>query len=697
MPCWDGWGKRVAEVAVARGTVRVAAASLDVTVGDWAGNRDLIASALADARARGATIVALPELAVTGYSLGDRVAMKGTLERAWASVLELAPHTVGLFTVLGLPVAHDGAIYDAVAVLIDGQVVAIVPKENLATGDVEYETRWYAGWSRGRQATWRAPDGTELPMGSFVFDLGGAVRVAVEICEDGWKANRPGSAAALAGATVVLNASASWFQVGKHAVRRSLVEAVSREDRVAYVYSSLVGCDATRMVFDGSTLIAVDGVVVGEGERLRMDRRHSVVCVDVDVDALLRARHTEGSWRQQEGERHQGTFGHLPDVLVFDALASSVAPAQAPAAYWLPVAVPADPSLAWVTDEGFFDGPLTPEDLAHIELELALAMGLESYQRKTGSPGYTLALSGGRDSTMCAVLVQRMLRYRHPEASPDALRALVRQHLTTAYLPTENSSEATRHAAQAIAEALGADHLEIGVQETFALHRRLVEDGMGIALKWEDPTHDLALQNLQARIRASVIWTVANLRRQVLLTTSNKSEAAVGYTTMDGDSAGGLAPLADVPKSLISAWLDWVQRRSGLVGLDAVLGTPPTAELRPGAEQTDEGDLMPFAVLDRLTYHFAFLGEEPVVIFQRLWPELAPRYEGDATAFAAHLRRFVTMFCRAQWKRERFAISFRVTAFDLDPKTGFRFPPVQAPFTEELADLDAYVRSLASS
>jgi NAD+ synthase (glutamine-hydrolysing) len=194
-----------------------------------------------------------------------------------------------------------------------------------------------------------------------------------------------------------------------------------------------------------------------------------------------------------------------------------------------------------------------------------------------------------------------------------------------------------------------------------------------------------------------VIWTVANLRRQVLLTTSNKSEAAVGYTTMDGDSAGGLAPLADVPKSLISAWLAWARERHGLTALDAVLATPPTAELRPGAGQTDEGDLMPFAVLDRLTYHFAFLGEEPVVLFRRLWPELSERYGGDPRVFAAHVRRFVQMFCRAQWKRERFAISFRVTAFDLDPKTGFRFPPVQAAFVEELDDLDRHVEALVGA
>jgi NAD+ synthase (glutamine-hydrolysing) len=169
----------------------------------------------------------------------------------------------------------------------------------------------------------------------------------------------------------------------------------------------------------------------------------------------------------------------------------------------------------------------------------------------------------------------------------------------------------------------------------------------------------------------------------------------VGYTTMDGDTSGGIAPLSDVPKSLVQDWLIWAADFYGLEALQLVAATPATAELRPADRgQTDEGDLMPFAVLDRLMFHFVQRGQEPLEMFQSLWPELALRYDHNAQAFAADIRTFVLRFCRAQWKRERFAIGFRVAAFDLDPKTGFRFPPVQDPFTEELAALDTYVASL---
>ena len=122
---------------------------------------------------------------------------------------------------------------------------------------------------------------------------------------------------------------------------------------------------------------------------------------------------------------------------------------------------------------------------------------------------------------------------------------------------------------------------------------------------------------------------------------------------------------------------------------------PATAELRPPDRgQTDEDDLMPYAILDRLMDHFVQRGQDPVQIFRSLWPELSRRYNGAPRAFAAHIRKFVRMFCIAQWKRERYAIGFRVTAFDLDPKTGLRWPPVQAPFTEELAELDRYVATI---
>lgn len=678
-------------------TAHIAAATLNQTVGDWTGNAARIARVVHEARERGARLLVLPEMCIPGYSLGDRLLMRGTLERSWRCLEELLPATRGMVVLLGLPVRHRDVLYNVIAVVADGRIEALIPKENLATGDVQYENRWFSGWPRGVVETFYTHDGRELPIGTMLFEAAGIGRFGVEVCEDGWKGNRPGSSYALAGATIVCNPSASWFVLGKHRTRRAMVEQISREDHVVYAYTSLLGCDATKLVFDGSVFMAVDGQVLDEGRRFLFSEDVELVDRVVDLAALERTRMEEGSWRQQVESARRGELGSLPRIHRIQGAFGTTRPAEPPEPYWMQGTTDTshpDPSLRWMVEAGLVPA-FGATDLPHLELELALAMGLREYRAKCGIPGFTLALSGGRDSAMCAVLIARMFRYDRPELDPEALRAHVGRHFTTAYLATDNSSSATGDAARALATELGTTHHHGVIQPAFDTHVELCRQMTGVALSWDEPAHDIPLQNVQARLRGSLIWMIANLNRSLLIATSNKSEAAVGYATMDGDTSGGLSPIADVPKSLVTLWLHWAARFHGLESLEAVTGIPATAELRPPEEgQTDEDDLMPFAVLDQLIFHFVQHGQDPLEMFRTLWPRMESRYQGDAEAFAAHIHKFVRLFCRAQWKRERFAISLRVTAFDLDPKTGFRFPPVQAPFTEELAELDLYVHQL---
>lgn len=675
-------------------SAHVAAASLNQTVGDWSGNRRRIAWALGEARSRGARLVVLPELCISGYSLGDRVLRRGTLTRSWRVLQELLPETRGLVAVIGLPVAHRDVVYDACAVVADGRLVGLVPKENLATGDVQYENRWYAAWPARHHETFRTPEGLEVPIGHLVFEAAGLGRFGVEICEDGWMGMRPGSVHALSGAQIVCNPSASWFTLGKHGVRRQMVQQISREDKVVYLYASLLGCDATRLVFDGSVFLAQQGEILAEGRRFLFHESGEVVDRVVDLATVGRDRTEEGSWRQQVQALQGEDPTRRPLVVPIEGAFGTDDPPAPPPPYWTRGhdAAPVDPSLDWLHRTGLIRRPPTHRDLPFLELELALAMGLGQYRTKSGIRGFTVALSGGRDSSMVVVLVARALRYEHPALDDAALKALVHEKLATAYLGTAHSGSATSQAARALAEELGADHVDVPIQEAVDVHLRLGAALTGAPLSWSNPAHDVPLQNVQARLRGSLIWMLANVRGFLLLATSNKSEAAVGYATMDGDTSGGLAPLTDVPKSLVSAWVAWAAEFHDLGSLRLVVRVPATAELRPpDRAQTDEGDLMPYAILDRILEAFAWRGQDPVDIFRSLWPELAPTYGGDPRAFAAHIRKFVRLFCQAQWKRERYAISFRVTAFDLDPKAGFRFPPVQDPFTAELAELDAYV------
>ncbi|MEE2750355.1 MAG: NAD(+) synthase [Myxococcota bacterium] len=678
-------------------TAHVATAALNQTVGDWKGNTARIVEAARAASALGARLLVLPEMCIPGYSLGDRLPRRGTLERSWQALEQIKVHTADLIVCVGLPISHRGVLFNAMAVVANTQIVGLVAKEHLATGDVEYESRWYSGWPHGRIESFSSPSGQEIPIGSLVFEASGLGRFALEICEDGWKGIRPGSRYALAGAEIICNPSASWFTLGKHAARKRLVEQASLEDHCAYLYTSLLGCDATRLIFDGSTLIAADGKTLGEGRRFVFDAQVEIVDCVLDLDALRLARREEGSWRQQVGQAAEGELGPMPEMIRVAGDFSSSEPVDAQEGnWWAPSDTPhPDPSLAWLETMGITRS-ITHPDVPHLELELALALALRDYTSKSGIRKLAIALSGGRDSAMVALLVHRMFRYEHPELDLPALDAVVNQALVTAYLPTDHSGEATRLAAAGLAEAIGATHHEINIQSAVSLHRELLEGSIGRELSWENTVEDLALQNVQARLRGSMIWMLANLDQALLLSTSNKSEAAVGYTTMDGDTSGGLSPIADVPKSLVMLWLSWARDFHNYSCLDPIEALEPTAELRPPEQsQTDEDDLMPFEVLDTLLYHFVEKGQDPVAIFEALWPSMQDRYNHRPDAFASDIKRFVKMLCGAQWKRERFAISFRVSAFDLDPKTGFRFPAVQAPFTEELADLDAHVANLA--
>ena len=221
----------------------VGVASVNQTVGDWAGNEARVRQAIVAAREQGVKLLLLPEMCLSGYSLSDRLLRRGTTEYSWDRLMSLADATTGMAVGVGLPIWHDGVLYNGMGLLANGKLAGLVCKENLATGDVEYENRYFGPWSHGRLVDYKGPDGTIAPLGTQIFELPGIGRVAFEICEDAWKGIRPGSFYALAGATILMNPSASWFVIGKHQIRRRLVRQISREDHCVYLYSSLLGCD----------------------------------------------------------------------------------------------------------------------------------------------------------------------------------------------------------------------------------------------------------------------------------------------------------------------------------------------------------------------------------------------------------------------------------------------------------------------
>jgi NAD+ synthase (glutamine-hydrolysing) len=652
--------------------VKVGAAVLNQIPLDWDGNRARIEGAIAAARAEGVSILCLPELCVSGYGCEDAFHSPGLHATALDVLLELAPATGGMIVCAGLPLFYNRALYNAAALLVDGRVAGFAAKRNMAGDGIYYEPRWFKPWPEGHVARIEV-GGREVPLGADLFDCGG-VKIGFEVCEDAWVANRPGGHLALEGADVILNPSASNFAFGKHEVRQRFVIEGSRAFGVAYVYANHLGNEAGRIIYDGGALIASAGQLVAVGERFSYrDFEVTSAVVDITDNRMIQSR--TGSFRPEVEDR-------AVDV-AFDF------PALEPAAEAVPV-------RTWE------DGERIKEE----EFARAVALALFDYLRKSRARGFVVSLSGGADSAAVSCLVSLMVHFAAGQLGLDGLkgklghidlagastpRAVVGRLLTCAYQSTRNSGPVTRAAARRVAEAVGARYLELDVDAMVQGYQDLISRAIERPLSWE--RDDVTLQNVQARARGPSIWMLANLENALLLATSNRSEAAVGYATMDGDTCGGLSPIAGIDKAFLLGWLSWLEKEGpaglfAIPALAAVTVQAPTAELRPPSEhQTDEKDLMPYVLLDAIEDSAIRDRHTPVEVFQ----EMRVRFPDLATPdLVIYVERFFRLWCRNQWKRERYAPSFHLDDKNLDPKTWCRFPILSGGYERELAELRAY-------
>ena len=649
--------------------LRISAAQLATTPLDWMGNLDVCLQAVGAAREAGTQILVLPELCLTGYGCEDAFLAPWVADRAWASLARLAAEVPeGMLVAVGIPVRLRGHLHNGAAVLTRARIEGVVCKRHLAREGIHYEPRWFTPWPQGKLVQSRT---LGCPVGDQVFDWGG-VRVGIEICEDAWAADRPGLDLAAADCDVILSPSASHFALGKDEIRERLVLDGSRSLGVAYAYANLSGNEAGRVVYDGSVRIAAAGNLLAQAPSLSF-APWVLATADVDVEDL-RTRRSVSSHPVSRG---------APEVT---RIAGSV------------VSRP----LAASSHQ-----PLPPRP-AHERFARAAAMGLWDYLRKSRSQGFVLSLSGGADSAACAVLVHLACAWALEERGealvrqdlshipdlPAALdaRALCGHLLLCAYQATRNSGTTTLQAARTVAQGTGARFVEWSVDDLVQGYLALGQTALGRTLDWS--RDDIALQNIQARVRAPSVWLLANATGCLLITTSNRSEMAVGYATMDGDTSGSVSPLAGIDKSFLLGWLADLERH-GLPGLEpmpwleAITAQAPTAELRPRkageAEQTDEADLMPYPLLSRLEILSLRERKSPAQCLESLMAD--PAWNGDPVRLKEWVKRFFRLWSRNQWKRERYAPSFHLDQHNLDPRSWCRFPILSGGFSEELADL----------
>jgi NAD+ synthase (glutamine-hydrolysing) len=526
--------------------MRLALCQMNATVGDIAGNTQRIRAGMREASDAGAELVLFPELAITGYPPEDLLLKEHFLADAASALRELAGDARGVVAVVGFPErAQD--VYNAAAVLADGAVHAIYRKVYLPNYGVFDEQRYF-----------------QSGPGGAIFDVG-SQRVGLTVCEDIWEPGPPASEEALAGATLILNISASPYHVGKGSERERMFAQRARENLACVAFCGLVG-GQDELVFDGhACVIDHNGTTIARAAQFREEL---LVC-DVDLEAAAAARLRDTSQRPA-ARRSERRVLELPALPASSAAATSAADA-APG--------------------GALAEPLTP---VGAEVYGALTLGLRDYVRKNGFEHVVLGLSGGIDSALVACL---------------AADALGHERVGAVIMPSPYSSTVTQADARALAAALRLPTHELAIES--------IMDAYDQALQVEFAAHepDLTEENLQARIRGNLLMALSNKFGWLVVTTGNKSEMSVGYSTLYGDLAGGFAVIKDVPKTLVYRLCEWRNSPAGafaaraLDGPDAPAGVehpipdsiierPPSAELRP--EQRDEDSLPPYELLDRI-------------------------------------------------------------------------------------------------
>lgn len=692
--------------------IRLAAAALNQTPMAWDNNLRHIRAAMAAAREAGVGVLCLPELCITGYGCEDMYFSPGIQQRALELLQELLPDTAGLVATLGLPVFQEGALYNAAAVACDGELLGIVAKQFLAGDGIHYEPRWFRPWPAGEVGTIEIA-GRHYPVGDVLFECGG-IRIGLEICRDAWVADRTGCSLAQRGADVLLNPSASHFAFAKQQIRERFVLEGSRAFCVSYAYANLLGNEAGRSIYDGGTLIATNGRMLARGPRFSfVDWLLTMAVIDLDSTRRTKAESfPTASPRAIEPDR--GLVSVEFEYPAVEEPAGSGAVRTGTQSGSIHTPPPGHPE--WET------GPYQK----HEEFTRSVALALFDYLRKSRSQGFVVSISGGVDSSAVAVLVHLMVQFACRELGvrpfaeklphiPTLLskllatdpwsgfgdeqsRCAVRQLLTCVYQATRNSSSTTEHSAETVCNTIGAEFIRWNIDAMVDQYVETVSQEEGRQLSWE--SDDVALQNIQARARGPGVWLLANLRNRLLLTTSNRSEAAVGYATMDGDTCGGLAPIAGIDKAFLLDWMKWMEI-TGPAGigplpeLQVVNGLQPTAELRPLAEgQTDEADLMPYRVLDAIERAAIRDKLLPIEVFETVRAQFS---QYDVPQLGTWVERFFRLWCRNQWKRERYAPSFHLDDENLDPKSWCRFPILNSGFERELEELREYLRRASVS
>ena len=618
------------------GFVKAAAVTPKIKVADPAYNAKQICACMGAALEREAKIIVFPELCLTGYTCGDLFLQELLLREAKEQLQVVCEASEGsdALVFIGLPVEKDHKIYNVAAVLQNGEVLAMIPKRYIPAYAEFYETRHFTpGNQIPEPFLWEEK---EIPFGTNILlqaDSMPELAVGCEICEDIWVADSPGTAHALAGASVLVNLSASNETIGKDTYREMLVKSASAKLIAGYVYASAGEGESTQdLVFGGHNMIAENGTMLAQAKRFSTE----TIYADIDIHRLSHDRRRMTSFMYRGKDSYQTVPFHLEED---------------------------DVEL----DRVFDPAPFVPSQKEERQKRCEEILSIQSYGLKkryehTGAKTAVIGISGGLDSTLALLVAVRAF---------DML-GMDRKQIISVTMPCFGTTDRTYDNACKLAKTLGTDLREVDIKEAVTVHFKDIGQ--------DADKHDVTYENGQARERTKVLMDIANQTGGMVIGTGDMSELALGWATYNGDHMSMYGVNVGVPKTLVrhlvKYYADTCENEQLSAVLSDILDTPVSPELLPPVDgvisQKTEDLVGPYELHDFFLYYMLRCGFEPAKIYRIAKSSFAGQYTEDV--ILKWLKTFYHRFFSQQFKRSCLPDGPKVGSVALSPRGDLRMP-----------------------
>lgn len=620
-----------------QGFVKVAAATPDIRVADISYNTEQICRLIDETVANGAKIVVFPELCVTGYTCGDLFFQDILLERSKEALNEIAEYTKDkdALVFVGVPLAINGKLYNVAAALNRGKIIGLVTKTFLPNYSEFYEMRTFqAGPEEARVILYEGEQVAFGPQILFKAKNMEELIVSAEICEDVWSPIPPSIMAATAGATILVNCSASSETYGKDGYRTSLISGQSARMIAGYVYANAgAGESTTDLVFGGHNIIAENGMVLKESRRYMND----VIYSEIDVHRLLNERRKNTTFQQMSGKHFLVT---VPFEIEKEETELTRSISQMP----------------------FIPEDEKERDECCEEILMIQALGLKKRLQHTNCRNVVIGVSGGLDSTLALLVAVKTF---------DML-GIDRKNITAVTMPCFGTTDRTYQNACVLIDKLGVTLREISIQEAVRNHFKDIGQ--------REDLFDTTYENAQARERTQVLMDIANMENGMVIGTGDMSELALGWATYNGDHMSMYGVNSSIPKTFVRFIVKHCavecEDETLKKALFDILDTPISPELLPAKEgeieQKTEDLVGPYELHDFYLYYMLRYGYEPSKIYRLARKAFAGVYEDET--ILKWLKSFCRRFFTQQFKRSCLPDGPKVGTVGLSPRGDLRMP-----------------------